>query len=341
MHEAFDFHPDLALEMEPPEDDGIVINFNLDDPGPAPLVQPKDPQVEPERLLQPEATQPEDQVLQESQSVKRRTFDPRQLFVSPKLFSQKRNSAIPASNKSDNEATFSAVNFQQTLPLSTSRPPTRSQPIIIMPHHQQMPVPFSSQPLQVYSGTLPARSTPSLPSTTVPTTSTDPSQGRPRRQSHIPIVPKIPSVPAFELAHMTPQSLALLREQEQILVRRSTLGASSAPNLELIGVAISSDATFQRPPMPAIPASLLVPQQVNGTISKELVVADKGDVSRSSSIATTGHLHVRQLPGASHSMIDLRNNEHDSNKTNVTQSQFASGNTAQRRTKWWKPWKRV
>jgi len=363
MHEAFDFHPDLALQEDPPEDEGIVINFDLENPGPAPFqteveVDPFQTEVEVDAVPVPEEDSLEPLPTQLTQpahidsgefarpsQVKRRTFDPRQLFSTPKLFSQKRNSVQPSSKRNNrNTISCQIPDTYTTSPSAKStRPPSRSQPIIIMPHHQDIPLP--SPPSQLYSSALPTKSVPSLPSTTHSSLSERPQTSRSRTTTHIPIIPKPPNVPAHEMAHMTPQSLALLREQEQLLVRRSTMQMTrtdqKAANVayashEQIGVAISSDATFMRPPMPEIPPKLAAhTAPLNHRPSVEFSTpSSRHDTKRSSSMAVPSQGFVMRLSPAAVSMVDLHKTAPSAPDINHVD------NSKQRKKKWWKVWKR-
>lgn len=220
--DAFDFDPTLNLSDEPPEDEGIFVNFPQQD---APLEEP-----EPELLPVPQfhetgamsgfstsnETTPEKEKARKRE--KRRTFDPRQLFSSKK--STTKDIEPVASSNRQNRNTVTLVSHTPTSTLST-RPSSRSQPIVIMAHHQE-PIPTTN--IAIYNAIPDTAAVRSSQSTIQTATASVPASTRSRasKPCNVLIIPHPPEVPDNEMKHMTPASVALLREQEKLLHQRAT-----------------------------------------------------------------------------------------------------------------------
>jgi hypothetical protein len=290
---ALEYSPGLSLQAEPPGDEDVLIgSFSFQDDDQAvhtPVVE------EVAVIHEPEAPAAPASDAISARASKRTTFIPEGLPARLSI------PATPPTHIDDVAAVAAAVSreasLHRTASRSSMRPPSRSQPIIIagagaaaagLP--RALPLPPRTPPAQATAAAAGLMASPAstvMTATTGATTLLRPASraasappGRLRSTSNVLVVPHPPACPAEELAMMTPECLALLRAQEQMLVRRATLliaqahientalpvaSASPTPDsasaavgraydeMGEIGVAVG-EPPFQAPPVPPIPA---------------------------------------------------------------------------------------
>jgi hypothetical protein len=373
---ALEYSPGLSLQSEPPGDEGVLINsFSFQDDEPV-----RTPAIEEVSVEEPVPT------IADSLSVrasKRMTFIP-EGFAAAEAAELARLSIppTPPAHIDDVAAVAAALSREASLHRTASRgsmrPPSRSQPIIIggaataLP--RTLPLPPRTPPAQAVS---PAAGFVASPASTIMTATTmggtrlrptsraasappPHMEGRLRSTSNVLVVPHPPACPPEELAMMTPECVALLRAQEQMLVRRATLliaqahientalgpatavagGGRAYDEMGEIGVAVG-EPPFQAPPVPPIPADDEAGPSSRRRHSRRSTVASvAAAVRRSPSMSflrgpsggKKGLAVNGSVPGGSVSMVELHRVDgkgHDA----------ADRKRGGRKRGWWKVWR--
>jgi hypothetical protein len=210
----------LYLQAEPPDDEGIYVNFpfqELVQQVPEPTGEPK-VEYQEDNAIEPPVVQTGPRT-KTSTAQKRRTLNPKNLFsVSSRFFSSSTTSAnqetVPVVNPMEAAQPEPIVSPRQSQ--HTTRPSSRSQPILVG-YGPEPPLPKTPSIRLAQSPSSNRHLSPISP------LMHRPSIGGLRSTSNKLIVPHPPDVPSHEMKHMTSQSLALLRAQEQQLIRRSTM----------------------------------------------------------------------------------------------------------------------
>jgi hypothetical protein len=387
---ALDYGPGLILQSEPPGDEGVLINnFSFQDDDQA----VRTPPVEEISVEEPAMPAVADSV--SVRASKRMTFIP-EGFPAAEAGSEIARLSIPPTPPAhiDDVAAVAAAlsreaSLHRTASRGSMRPPSRSQPIIIggpaaaaaLP--RTLLLPPRTPPPQAASSAPGLAGLMASPASTVMTATTTggarlrpasraasgpPAQGaRLRSTSNVLVVPHPPACPPEELAMMTPECLALLRAQEQMLVRRATLliaqahientalapaggvedpagagGAAGRAYDEMgeIGVAVGEPPPFQAPPVPPMPADDVGPSRRRHS-RRSTVASVAAAVRRSPSLSflrggaggKKGAAVNGSVPVGSVSMVELHRVD---GKGHDAADKKRSG---ARKKGWWKVWR--
>jgi hypothetical protein len=217
----------LDLQDEPPpEDEGIFVHFPLVDSA-LPTSEYQSPAT---AVIEPESQEPKLGQQAAAQSARRLSFNPIKLFKATRRLTL--GSPIPSHAsqvqglKIHGEHTEANNNAAFASPLVSGRirkPSLRSQPILIpsqvLAEHLSIP-PLPTTPNLRRNSYIPSKS----PYLAAPAGQAYPSMPSLLLQStHALHLAPPPKVTHFEMQHMTPESVSFLREQEQLLIRRSAV----------------------------------------------------------------------------------------------------------------------
>ncbi|KAF2668143.1 hypothetical protein BT63DRAFT_269047 [Microthyrium microscopicum] len=222
------FDHSFDLQDEPPEDEGVFVSFPQEPLTPEPDYGAHEPTHHVRTISASAPITPPPVPEKTTKANKRKTLDPRQLFSSTRTSSVKQSDpSTPPSRSRSNRYTMSHSSSHAVSSPRDTRPSSRSQPIVIAPHTEE-PMPDTNSYLYDptnQSHSISQRSHRSQNSSKMHST---------RASMHSPLppadlnIPPPPPVPAKELAKMTPASIAFLREQEKLLMRRSTMQHSNS-----------------------------------------------------------------------------------------------------------------
>jgi hypothetical protein len=337
--------PHINLQIEPPEDEGIYVNSPSPHPGP-PVPEISTVKAE----YHQGGVAMEAPVIQTGPSgktptiQKRRSLNPKKLFRRPKSFS-----ATILAATSPEPQTIIPFSDSPPVPIidpQTTRPSSRSQPILVNYSRTSS----SHASINAVSASI-AEQQPQQKQSTACQPQEDRWQPSPLPTSNTPMISRPPKVPRHEMEHMTPASITLLRTQEQLLARRSTMhliGVHAPPRFDdqggEIGVAMpftadsgypSGHSTGRRSAMGAV-----VRENADEIAMKRRSSHTRGlSTGNFASLRTGTKGFSRDVPAGSVSMIELT--KLSTVQPNMESEQVKPSSKKNKKKHWWKVWRLV